>query len=58
MILGVLSLILWSAGLVVALQYVFILLNADNNGEGGALSLMALAQRAIASICWASRGGE
>jgi KUP system potassium uptake protein len=47
MILGVLSLILWSLILVVTLKYVFILLNADNNGEGGTLSLMALAQRAV-----------
>ena len=47
MILGVLSLILWSLILVVTLKYVFILLNADNNGEGGTLSLMALANRAM-----------
>jgi KUP system potassium uptake protein len=47
MILGVLSLILWSLILVVTLKYVFILLNADNNGEGGTLSLMALVQRAM-----------
>jgi KUP system potassium uptake protein len=47
MILGVLSLILWSLILVVTLKYVFILLNADNKGEGGTLSLMALANRAM-----------
>ena len=44
-ILGVLSLIVWALILIVTLKYVTILLNADNNGEGGTLSLMALAQR-------------
>jgi KUP system potassium uptake protein len=44
-VLGVLSLILWSLILVVTLKYVLILLRADNNGEGGTLALMALAQR-------------
>ena len=43
---GVLSLILWALILIVTLKYVMILLNADNKGEGGTLSLMALAQRA------------
>ena len=46
-VLGVLSLIFWSLVIVVTLKYVFILLRADNNGEGGTLSLMALAQRAV-----------
>ncbi|OYX76039.1 MAG: potassium transporter Kup, partial [Bradyrhizobium sp. 35-63-5] len=32
---------------VVTLKYVIILLRADNNGEGGTLALMALAQRAL-----------
>ncbi len=44
-ILGVLSLIIWALFLIVTVKYVFVLLNADNNGEGGTLSLMALAQR-------------
>ena len=46
-IIGVLSLILWSLVLVVTLKYVFILLRADNKGEGGTLTLVALAQRAL-----------
>ena len=46
-VLGVLSLILWSLILVVTLKYVLILLRADNNGEGGTLSLTALAMRAL-----------
>ncbi len=44
-ILGVLSLIIWALLLVVTLKYVVVLLQADNKGEGGTLSLMALAQR-------------
>jgi KUP system potassium uptake protein len=46
-VLGVLSMILWALILVVTLKYVLILLRADNNGEGGTLSLMALAFRAM-----------
>ncbi|MBR0832113.1 potassium transporter Kup [Bradyrhizobium manausense] len=46
-ILGVVSLILWALIVVVTLKYVVILLRADNNGEGGTLALMALAQRAV-----------
>ncbi|HZW47464.1 MAG TPA: potassium transporter Kup [Microvirga sp.] len=46
-ILGVLSLILWSLVLVVTIKYVVILLRADNKGEGGTLTLVALAQRAV-----------
>src|SRR3954471_2555644 len=46
-ILGILSLILWSLILVVTIKYVVILLRADNNGEGGTLTLVALAQRAL-----------
>ncbi len=46
-VLGVLSLILWSLIIVVTLKYVLILLRADNNGEGGTLSLTALAFRAL-----------
>src|SRR5688572_28945373 len=47
-ILGVLSLILWAIILIVSIKYVVILMRADNNGEGGTLSLMALAQRGLA----------
>ena len=45
-VLGVLSLILWALLIVVTAKYVLLLLRADNNGEGGTLSLMALGQRA------------
>jgi KUP system potassium uptake protein len=46
-VLGVLSLILWALFIIVTLKYVVILLRADNNGEGGTLTLMALASRAV-----------
>jgi KUP system potassium uptake protein len=45
-VIGVVSLILWALFLIVTVKYVLILLRADNRGEGGTLSLMALAQRA------------
>ena len=47
MVLGVLSMILWALFIVVTAKYVLLLLRADNNGEGGTLSLMALGQRAL-----------
>jgi KUP system potassium uptake protein len=46
-ILGVVSLALWALLLVVTLKYVLFVMRADNKGEGGVLSLMALAQRAL-----------
>ena len=47
-VLGVLSLILWALIVDRHAQIRLILLRADNNGEGGTLALMALAQRALA----------
>jgi KUP system potassium uptake protein len=49
-VLGVVSLILWALFITVTLKYVVILLRADNNGEGGTLTLMALASRAVARV--------
>ena len=46
-VLGVLSLIVWALIITVTLKYVLLLLRADNNGEGGTLSLTALASRAL-----------
>jgi KUP system potassium uptake protein len=46
-VLGVVSLALWALILVVTAKYVFFLTRAGNNGEGGVLSLMALAERAV-----------
>ena len=44
---GCCRLILWALFIVVTAKYVLLLLRADNNGEGGTLSLMALGQRAL-----------
>ncbi|HEY9103845.1 potassium transporter Kup [Chitinimonas sp.] len=44
-VLGILSLITWALLIVVSFKYVFFMLRADNNGEGGILALMALALR-------------
>ncbi len=46
-VLGVLSLIVWALIVTVTLKYVLLLLRADNSGEGGTLSLTALATRAL-----------
>jgi KUP system potassium uptake protein len=43
---GVISLILWALTLIVTIKYVSIVLRMDNKGEGGGLSLMALARQA------------
>jgi len=41
-ILGMLSIVLWSLLIVVALKYVIFIMRADNKGEGGIMALMAL----------------
>jgi KUP system potassium uptake protein len=53
-VIGVVSLILWALFVVVTLKYVVILLRADNNGEGGTLTLMALASRAVGRVARAA----
>ncbi|MBZ0088260.1 MAG: potassium transporter Kup [Thermomonas sp.] len=46
-VLGVLSLAFWALNIVVTLKYVTIIMRADNEGEGGIMALMALAQRTL-----------
>jgi KUP system potassium uptake protein len=46
-VMGVLSLIFWALTLIISLKYVAYVLRADNKGEGGILSLMALASGAM-----------
>src|SRR5260370_26729096 len=46
-VVGVVSLIIWALVVTVTAKYVLFLMKADNKGEGGILSLMALAQRAL-----------
>ncbi len=45
-VLGVLSMIFWALTVIVTIKYVLFVLRADNRGEGGTLSLMALARTA------------
>ena len=45
-VLGILSLVLWTLLIVVALKYITFIMRADNKGEGGIMAMMALAQRA------------
>jgi KUP system potassium uptake protein len=47
MVIGVMSLMLWALTIIVTLKYVWLIMSADNHGEGGTLSLMALLQRAL-----------
>ena len=46
-VVGVVSLIIWALLIVVTAKYVLFLMQADNKGEGGILSLKALAQIAL-----------
>lgn len=46
-VLGVLSLIFWTLLLVIAVKYMAFIMRADNRGEGGILSLMALSMRTM-----------
>jgi KUP system potassium uptake protein len=44
-IFGVVSLIFWSMMLIVTIKYVSVIMRADNRGEGGSLTLLALISR-------------
>ena len=44
-IFGVVSLIFWSMMLIVTVKYVSVIMRADNRGEGGSLTLLALISR-------------
>jgi KUP system potassium uptake protein len=44
---GVISMMIWALILVVTVKYVLFVMRADNKGEGGVLSLMALALRSF-----------
>jgi KUP system potassium uptake protein len=46
-LLGVISMIFWTMSFVVSLKYVALILRADNNGEGGIMSMLALALNAL-----------
>lgn len=42
-VLGVLSMVFWAVVLIVAVKYVTFVMRADNQGEGGTMSLLSLA---------------
>lgn len=44
-VMGAVSLIFWSLMVVVTFKYIFLIMRADNEGEGGVLALAALAHR-------------
>ncbi len=44
-IYGILSLLIWALLLVVTVKYLWVVMRADNQGEGGILALVALAHR-------------
>ncbi len=46
-ILGVLSLFFWTLTIIVSVKYVALIMRADNQGEGGLMSLLALASQAV-----------
>jgi len=51
-IYGVLSLIFWTMTLIVTVKYVFIVMRADNHGEGGSMALLALVSRKLGETRW------
>jgi len=46
-VMGLLSIIFWVLTIVVAIKYAFVILRADNQGEGGTMVLLSLALRAV-----------
>jgi KUP system potassium uptake protein len=46
-VLGIISMIFWALMLTVTIKYLFFILKADNNGEGGVISLMALCMNKV-----------
>lgn len=46
-VIGIISLMLWTLTIIVTVKYVVFLLRADNKGEGGTLSLLALLSRKL-----------
>ncbi len=51
-ILGVISIVFWTMLLIVTIKYVVIMMRADNRGEGGSLSLLALISRSAGTGRW------
>lgn len=55
-VVGLTSLILWSLFLMVGVKYVWIVMNAENKGEGGILTLMSLVPLPFRFTDWGTLG--
>ena len=53
-IFGTVCLMFWSLVSIVTIKYVFLILRADNKGEGGSLALLALIQRSMGGGRWST----
>ena len=51
-IFGTVCLMFWSLVTIVTIKYVWLILRADNKGEGGSLALLALIQRSTGGNRW------
>ena len=51
---GIISLMFWSMMIIVTLKYVFIIMRADNKGEGGSLALLALINMNVGQRRWST----
>lgn len=56
-IVGVLSLIMWSLIILVAVKYIALVTRADNQGEGGILALLSLAFPKKVAVTGFTKGG-
>lgn len=54
-VMGILSLIFWTMMIIINFKYMMLVLRADNKGEGGILSLTALAIRSLSDARQAKR---
>lgn len=48
-VFGVISMVFWAITIIVCYGYAFLMMRADNDGEGGILSLVALLRRSVAN---------
>jgi KUP system potassium uptake protein len=53
-LIGVLSIIIWTLFMMVTVKYVLVILNADNNGEGGTFSTYSLLSRYVRVVSFLS----
>ena len=50
-LLGAVSLIIWTLTLIVTIKYIFIVLRADDEGEGGTFAVYSLLSRYVCILC-------